>query len=177
MSSARETDGEVRITLHTDGLSAAGALAFVGVLCVVVGVVAATRLVEELENPLPWLLGGEAFLMIAAGLWWWRLQVVISEQGVSFLPLTLHQQYCFLWSDVRGWRWHRYSYPVSEGGVAEETELILVFAGGRETVLPEPYCREEISCELERRIGAESRRVAQAPLQELLLSREPCRLA
>lgn len=155
---AQRMNEEVRqVSISTSETEAAGVLLALGAMCLAVGVASVTRQFAILDKPLPWLFAGGAFVLIASGIWWWRLKVEISQRGVVFLPQALHGKFNFLWSDVQGWCWRSNSFTDSDGGVQVDRELILVFTNGHEIAMPYPYCCKELVDSLSCRIGPESR--------------------
>lgn len=146
-----------RVSISTSETETSGVLLTLGAICLTVGIASATGRIAILDEPLRWLTAGGAFVLIASGIWWWRLKVEFSQRGVVFLPQVFHGKFNFLWSDIREWYWHSHSFTDSDGGVQVERQLILVLTNGQEMAMPYPYCCKELANQLSCRIGAATR--------------------
>ena len=144
-----------RISIYTSGTENAQALLSLGILCVVASITSATGLVEILNAPVRWLLAGGVLMLLAVGMWYWRLQLVISHSGVAFLPSVFHSQFNFEWSEVRGWCWRIHPYTDTDGGRQVDREVVLRLSNGSELSLPHPYCCKELVDELTSMFGPE----------------------
>lgn len=94
-------------------------LAGLGGVCVGVGLIAATGRVAVLDSVREWLLAGSALLLIAGGLSWWRLRLMLAPSGVTFYPARWHAQFNFEWRDLQSWGWSETSYIDPEGREAK----------------------------------------------------------